>query len=69
MSSADTVAIPVRAAREGGPDWSQMGRTLMSRLAYPVIGILALLAVWWLGGWKVYPFAPVALMPWSFQKY
>ena len=53
MSSADTVAIPVRAAREGGPDWSQMGRTLMSRLAYPVIGILALLAVWWLGGWLI----------------
>ena len=53
MSSAETVAIPVRAAREGGPDWSQMGRTLMSRLGYPVIGILALLAVWWLGGWLI----------------
>mgnify|MGYP001551752587 CR=1 FL=1 len=53
MSSAETVAIPVRAAREGGPDWSQMGRTLMSRLGYPVIGILALLAVWWLGGWMI----------------
>jgi NitT/TauT family transport system permease protein len=40
-------------AREGGFDWGQLGRFLLSRLGYPLAGILVLLAFWWLGGWAI----------------
>ena len=34
-------------------DWARLGKGLLARLAYPIIGITALLAVWWLGGWVI----------------
>jgi NitT/TauT family transport system permease protein len=41
------------AAREGGLDWSKIGKIMLSKFGYPAIGIIILLAVWWLGGWAI----------------
>jgi NitT/TauT family transport system permease protein len=38
---------------ESSFDWGPLGRFLLSRLGYPVAGILVLLAFWWLGGWLI----------------
>ncbi len=34
-------------------DWKGLSLALLSRLLYPALGIGALLAIWWLGGWVV----------------
>jgi NitT/TauT family transport system permease protein len=34
-------------------DWKALGTALLSRLLYPALGIGALVAVWWLGGWAI----------------
>jgi NitT/TauT family transport system permease protein len=36
-----------------GVAWAAVGRQLLARVGYPVIGILVLLAAWWLGGWLI----------------
>jgi NitT/TauT family transport system permease protein len=53
MSTPQPIVTDSLAAREGGFDWGQLGRFMLSRLAYPIIGILVLLAIWWLGGWAI----------------
>ncbi len=37
----------------GGFSWRGALRGLMTGVGYPAIGILVLLAVWWLGGWLI----------------
>ncbi|MGD8909900.1 MAG: ABC transporter permease [Chromatiales bacterium] len=34
-------------------DWKGLGVALLSRILYPALGIGALIAVWWLGGWAI----------------
>ncbi len=34
-------------------DWKGFSLALLSRLLYPALGIGALIAVWWLGGWAI----------------
>jgi NitT/TauT family transport system permease protein len=41
------------AAGAGAIDWEQLMRFLMASLGYPLAGIAALIAVWWLGGWLI----------------
>jgi NitT/TauT family transport system permease protein len=53
MSTPQPVIETQLVAREGGMDWDKLGRVMLSRFAYPMIGILVLLAVWWLGGWAI----------------
>ncbi|MES9846727.1 MAG: ABC transporter permease [Candidatus Sedimenticola sp. PURPLELP] len=50
MSAIESASVVPPAAKEGGPDWDQIGKLMMSRLGYPVIGISILVLVWWLGG-------------------
>jgi len=38
---------------ESSFDWAPLGRFLLSRLGYPIAGILVLVALWWLGGWLI----------------
>ena len=55
MSTPESVMTSNQAAREGGLDWAKIGTVVLSRFGYPVIGIIVLLAVWWLGGWADSP--------------
>jgi NitT/TauT family transport system permease protein len=49
--------------------WKRFGAALLSRILYPVAGVGALLAIWWLGGWIIVqnpdtaPFAGFAPQP------
>lgn len=36
-----------------GIDWRALALSVAARIAYPAIGILVLLGVWWLGGWAI----------------
>jgi len=53
MSTTESIVTPVQAAGDGGLDWGRLGRFALSSMGYPAIGILVLLAVWWLGGWAI----------------
>lgn len=53
MSSASSVTAMDGTAREGGVNWSAVGKFFMSTLAYPVVGIAVMLALWWLGGYVI----------------
>jgi len=53
MSGVGSIPAGRIAAREGGIDWEQLMRFLMASLGYPLAGIAALIAVWWLGGWLI----------------
>jgi NitT/TauT family transport system permease protein len=53
MSTPQTAVVSLLDREQVGLDWSKAGRMLLARLAYPAIGILALLAVWWLGGYLI----------------
>jgi NitT/TauT family transport system permease protein len=53
MSTTAPTVVEMLAAREGGRDWGPMLTRLLTGLGYPIIGILALLAVWWLGGYMI----------------
>jgi len=53
MSTPQSIATPSRVASTGGQDWGRLGRFALSGMGYPIIGILVLLAVWWLGGWAI----------------
>jgi NitT/TauT family transport system permease protein len=53
MSTPQSVVSSSLAATEGGYDWGRLGQFMLSRFGYPAIGIVFLLAVWWLGGWAI----------------
>ena len=53
MSSASTITNIGVPAREGGINWSNVMKYMLSGVAYPVAGISVMLALWWLGGWMI----------------
>lgn len=53
MNGVESIAVDRLAAREGGIDWEQLMRSAMASLGYPLMGIAALIAVWWFGGWLI----------------
>lgn len=53
MSSEQTLTASSFTSRKGGIDWFGMLKKIMQHAGYPAIGILCLLAVWWLGGWLI----------------
>ncbi len=53
MSSEQTLSASSYTARKGGINWLGLLGKVMQHAGYPVIGILGLLAVWWLGGWLI----------------
>jgi len=53
MSTPQSIVTHSRVASTGGQDWGRLGRFALSGMGYPIIGILVLLAVWWLGGWAI----------------
>lgn len=53
MSIEQTLPAGVAVTREGGRDWTGVIKNLLTYGAYPAIGILSLLAAWWLGGWLI----------------
>ncbi len=53
MTTAQAEAVGVLNRREVGFDWNRAARLFLGRVAYPAVGILALLAVWWLGGYLI----------------
>jgi NitT/TauT family transport system permease protein len=53
MSAEQTMPAAMLAAREGGRSWPGLMKKGMEYGGYPVIGIIALLLAWWLGGWLI----------------
>ena len=53
MSSASTITNIGVPAREGGINWSNVMKYMLSGVAYPVAGISVMVALWWLGGWMI----------------
>jgi NitT/TauT family transport system permease protein len=53
MTTAQAEAVGMLNRREVGFDWNRAARLFLGRVAYPAVGILALLAVWWLGGYLI----------------
>jgi len=53
MSSGQVFSPSMVAAREGGRSWLPMLKYFMMHGGYTVLGILGLLAAWWLGGWLI----------------
>ncbi|MBD3670385.1 MAG: ABC transporter permease [Gammaproteobacteria bacterium] len=53
MSSQQTLSSSLYTARVGGIDWLAIANRLMHSGGYTAIGILSLLAAWWLGGWLI----------------
>jgi NitT/TauT family transport system permease protein len=54
MSTPHSItAITMDDAKGTTFDWKALGTALLSRLLYPALGIGALIAVWWLGGWAI----------------
>jgi NitT/TauT family transport system permease protein len=53
MSSASTITSIGVPAREGGINWSNIMKYMMSGVAYHVAGISVMVALWWLGGWMI----------------
>ncbi len=53
MSTPQSAVTRNLDVRREAVDWDRLGRLMLSRLAYPLAGIAAMLAVWWLGGWLI----------------
>lgn len=53
MSASESVVALQLDARHEAVNWGALGRGLMARLGYPLVGIAVLVAVWWLGGWLI----------------
>jgi NitT/TauT family transport system permease protein len=53
MSTPESVVVANLDPRHESLDWAAFGRWLVSRLAYPLIGLAVLYAVWWFGGWLI----------------
>jgi NitT/TauT family transport system permease protein len=53
MSVSQAMTVARRTGAAAGPDWAGLGKVLLARIGYPVIGIAALIAVWWFGGWVI----------------
>jgi NitT/TauT family transport system permease protein len=53
MSTPQPVMINQLSSRASSVDWRTLGMQFTTRVGYPVLGILALLAVWWLGGYLI----------------
>jgi NitT/TauT family transport system permease protein len=53
MSTPQPVIVNQWATRTTQVDWKRVALLMSTRIGYPVLGILALLAVWWLGGYLI----------------
>ena len=53
MSSATSVTAIDGSAREGGINWHAVYKFSLTALAYPLIGISIMTALWWFGGWLI----------------
>jgi NitT/TauT family transport system permease protein len=53
MSSASSVTVIDGSAREGRINWSAVYKFSLTAVAYPLVGISVMLALWWLGGWLI----------------
>lgn len=53
MSTPQSAVARNLDARHEAVDWDRLGRLMLSRLGYPLTGIAAMLAFWWLGGWLI----------------
>lgn len=53
MSVEQTISTGLFAARKGGMDLLKIINVVMKNGGYSIIGILALLLAWWLGGWLI----------------
>jgi NitT/TauT family transport system permease protein len=53
MSTPQPFATTTFDIAENSVDWKKFGGSLLSKLAYPIAGIVILIAIWWLGGWAI----------------
>ncbi|MBT8438717.1 MAG: ABC transporter permease subunit [Gammaproteobacteria bacterium] len=53
MSSTSSVTAIDGSAREGGINWSAVYKFSLTAIAYPLMGIAVMVALWWLGGWMI----------------
>jgi len=53
MSTEQTLAANLFAARKGGINWRNIMKKVMQNGGYSAIGIFSLLLAWWIGGWMI----------------
>ena len=53
MSASRPAAALNLDPRHEAVDWSRLGAAVTASVGYPLLGIAALLGVWWLGGWLI----------------
>lgn len=53
MTAQQLAINTYRAGLKLSPDWATLRSTLLTAVGYPAIGIGALLALWWLGGYLI----------------
>jgi NitT/TauT family transport system permease protein len=53
MSASTSVTAIDGSARDGGINWSAVYRFSLTKVGYPLIGIIVMLTLWWLGGYMI----------------